>query len=374
MKLSYSSMSSYETCPLQYRYAYVDGIPAQPSPFLSFGSSIHSALEYFYSRRVPVAPALEELLETYEAVWISQGYADPTEEATYREHGREVLRRYYADNAADYHLPAATEQRFSIDVEGVTFTGVIDRLDRMPGGGYEILDYKTNRKLATQAQVDSNLQLTVYYMASREVWGIEPEKLTLYFLLPGRAMSTRRVSADADGVRRQIVNVAERIQAGKFEPRQNPLCDWCDYQSLCPIFRHKRESEQGAADPDIVAAVDEWVALKRKGREVYRRIDELQAIINAYCEENDYRKLYGSDGAAVDRRPQRITAPDEEKIRRILEPLGLWDSVLAVDRDKLTRLVEARRLPPDVEDAILSSREDVRTQYALYLSEPRRRR
>ncbi len=371
MKLSYTSMSTYQTCPLQYRYAYVDGLPSKPSPILSFGSSLHAALERFYRRPVPVAPSLEELLETFQAVWVAEGFANETEEETYRAHGRDVLARFHSDNAASYHLPAATEQRFSIDIEGVTFNGVIDRLDRLPGGGYEIIDYKTNRKLATQAQVDSNLQLTVYYMAAREVWGIEPERLTLYFLLPGRAVSTTRRPDDAEEVRRKIVNTAQRIEAGRFEPRENPLCGWCDFQSMCPIFRHRRESDEGRADPDMVAAVDEWIGLKRKGREVYRRIDQLQAAINAYCEENDYRKLYGSDGAAVDRRPQHITAPDEAKLREILEPLGLWEQVLSVDRDKLSRLIEARTLPPDVEDQVLSSREEVRTQYSLYLNERR---
>jgi hypothetical protein len=57
-------------------------------------------------------------------------------------------------------------------------------------------------------------------------------------------------------------------------------------------------------------------------------------------------------------------------VRAILEPLGLWERVQSVDPKKLSDLVESRKLPPDVEDALLASREEVRTQHALYLREP----
>jgi hypothetical protein len=187
-------------------------------------------------------------------------------------------------------------------------------------------------------------------------------------------MSTSRTPKDVDELRARIATVAERIAAGKFEPRENPLCDWCDYQAMCPIFRHRYEREEGDPTPRMTELVDEWISLKRQGREVYRRIDELVGLINAFCEEHGYRRLYGSDGAAVDRRPQHVTQPDEAALRRVLEPLGLWEHVLSVDTKKLGDLIESRRLAPEVEDAILASREEVRTQYALYLKEPARTR
>ena len=69
-----------------------------------------------------------------------------------------------------------------------------------------------------------------------------------------------------------------------------------------------------------------------------------------------------------------MTAPDPAAIRGILEPMGLWDQVMSVDPKKMSDLIESRRLPPDVEDALLASREDVRTQYSLYLKDPARSR
>jgi RecB family exonuclease len=331
-------------------------------------------LYLFHNRPVPVAPAVEELLEMLEASWVSEGFASESEERTYRDHGRQVLASYHRDNAQDYRIPAALESGFTIEVDGVALSGVIDRMDRIPGGGYEIVDYKTNRRLPPRSRIDQDLQLSIYHLAAREVWGIEPERLTLYYLLPGQRMTTTRTPADVDELRRRIGVVAERIQAGKFDPQQNPLCDWCDFQAMCPLFRHRHEREQGDPAPRMTEIVDEWISLKRQGREVYRRIDDLVPLINAFADEHGYRRLFGSDGSAIDRRPQHVTTPVQDKVRQVLEPLGLWEQVLSVDPTKLNALIGSRTLPPDVEDRLLASREEVRTQHTLYLKEGARSR
>jgi RecB family exonuclease len=374
MRLSYSSINTYELCPAKYRYQYEDRLPVVPSPALAFGDSLHRALHRFHDRPVPVPPPLEELQEILSDVWVTDGYRSEEEEGLYLDHGRQVLAEYHRENAPAYRIPAALEYHFSIEVEGVQIQGTIDRLDRIPGGGYEIIDYKTSRRLPPQAQVDRDLQLSVYHLAAREVWGIEPERLTLYYLLPGQRMSTVRTGDDAEELRRRIAIVAERIEAGKFEPKQNPLCDWCDYQRRCPLYRHRYEREEGDPTPRMTEIVDEWIALKREDWARYRRLEELKVLINAFCEEHGYRRLYGTDGTAIDRRPQHVTAPDAARVRAILEPLGLWEQVLAVDPKRLSDLIESRRLAPDVEDALLASREEVRTQHALYLKEPARAR
>jgi putative RecB family exonuclease len=374
MKLSYSSISTYETCPAKFRFQYEERLPTSRSPALSFGDSLHRALHRFHNRPVPIAPSLPELLEMLDDEWVGEGFRDPEEEHVYLEHGRQVLAQYHRENAGSFRIPAALEFRFHIEIEGVQLSGTIDRMDRIPGGGYEIIDYKTNRRLPPKAVVDQDLQLSLYFLAAKEVWGIEPERLTLYFLLPGQRMSTFRTSAHADELRRRIALVAERIEAGMFEPRQNPLCDWCDYQAMCPLYRHKYEKLEGDPAPRMTERVDEWIVLKREDWERYRRLQDLKALINAFCEEHGYRRLFGSDGSAIDRRPQHITAPDEARVRSILEPLGLWESVISVDPKKLSDLIEQRSLPPAVEEALLASREEVRTQYSLYLKDPARSR
>ena len=68
------------------------------------------------------------------------------------------------------------------------------------------------------------------------------------------------------------------------------------------------------------------------------------------------------------------TAPDQEGLRRALEPLGLHETVLTIDPKALDALIESRTLPPSIEDALLASRETVRTTKALYLKDADRTR
>ena len=371
MRLSYSAISTYETCPAKFRFQYEDRVPRGSSPALAFGDSLHRALHRFHNRPVPVAPSLEELWAMLEDEWVSDGFGEESEERLYRQHGREVLARYHRENADQYRIPAALEFQFRIEVEGIPLQGTIDRMDRLPGGGYEIIDYKTNRRLPPKAVIERDLQLSIYALAAREVWGIEPERLTLYYLLPGERITTTRSNDDIHALRKRIATVAERIAAGKFEPRDNPLCNWCDFQHLCPLYKHKYERQNTPEKVSLV--VDEWIRLKREDRERWKRLEELGATIRAFAEEHGLKRLFGTDGAiSIVERVE--TAPDALAVRAALEPLGLYESVLSIDPKRLAELIESRSLPPDVEDALLASREEVRTTKALYLKETERAR
>ena len=302
-----------------------------------------------------------------EASWVSEGFGDASEEQTYRDHGRQVLSLYHRENVDAYRIPAALEFRFTIEVEGVALSGVIDRMDRIPGGGYEIVDYKTNRRLPPQSRIDQDLQLSIYHMAAREIWGIEPERLTLYYLLPGQRMTTVRTPADVDELVAGSRSSPSGSRPGSSSARQNPLCDWCEYQALCPLFRHRYEKERGRPHPRVTEMVDEWIRLKRETRAAYRRFDRARAADQRLRGRTRVpapvrlgRRGDRSPGAARDR-------ADRGQVRQILEPLGLWEQVLAVDPGRLNALIESRSLSPTSEDALLASREEVRTQHALYL-------
>ena len=46
--LSYSQLSTFTTCPLQYKYRYIVRIPVPPSAALTFGDTIHRTVRAFY--------------------------------------------------------------------------------------------------------------------------------------------------------------------------------------------------------------------------------------------------------------------------------------------------------------------------------------
>ncbi|MFC1620399.1 PD-(D/E)XK nuclease family protein, partial [Candidatus Neomarinimicrobiota bacterium] len=93
LSLSASSIGSYETCPLQYRFSRIDHIPGkEDKPYFTFGRVIHAVLEAYHE------PGGEHhgrpLLELLEEKWESEGFTYPQEEAQYREDAQKLLTAY----------------------------------------------------------------------------------------------------------------------------------------------------------------------------------------------------------------------------------------------------------------------------------------
>lgn len=87
-----------------------------------------------------------------------------------------------------------------------------NRVDRLPSGGIEVIDYKTGHA-SSQKGVDESLQLSIYALACRDAPGLgTPERVTLYFTESATRMSTIRTDADLDAARADIL-----------APRPHPL-------------------------------------------------------------------------------------------------------------------------------------------------------
>lgn len=369
-RLSYSSLSTYERCGLQFKFQYVDRLPPKPSPILAFGNSLHEALRHWYNQPVPVPPPLEELLTFLDEAWDSTSFRHAAEERTYRNHARQVLTQYHERHTADFRIPVALEQRFEIDLGGVRITGIMDRMDRHPDGTYEIIDYKTNRRLPPLDRVQKDFQLSIYYLAAWEVWGIRPDKLTLYFLLPGQPLTSTRTPEDAAATKDRILRAAEQIAAGKFEPNETALCGWCDFRALCPLFAHETRRTQ-EPKPDIDAVVAEWIERKRRSLQDWKRMDELAEIIHAHCEQEGLQRLFGEDGA-ITRYARSDPAFDPAIVRDALPP-DVLARVLRIDDSSVEALLLTEDVPDDLRARIEEARID-RTVWSLRLMQDRKKR
>jgi putative RecB family exonuclease len=295
VRLSFSRIDTYRTCPRQFRYAYLDRLPGVPSPHLSFGSSIHAALEAFYDRKLPACPSEEELLGALYARWDTTGFRDlPREEQlAYYRHAQDVLRRFHRRAAPTYRLPVATEAWFELPIgyEAVV-VGSIDRVDVDDAGDLHVIDYKTNRKAKPRERVAGSLQLAIYALACRHLYGTLPATVALDFVVPGLVVSVTRDELDLDRARQAILDTAAAVRAERYEPVPNRLCDWCDFRAICPAWEGDPEAALGPA----VAELD------RLRRQVRRDVAALRAL------EAGVARL-AAEAAATDDAPLRSRDP-----------------------------------------------------------------
>ncbi len=273
VRLSFSRIESYTNCPAKFRYAYIDRIPGQPSPSLSFGTSIHSVLERFYKQPVQKPPSVEKMLGWLKEEWESEGFegVSRTFQLEWYEHARDVLARFHFREAPNYRLPAATEQWFDLPVDDVAVVvGSIDRVAADDHGALEVIDYKTNKRAKTVEQVRNSLQLAIYAMACEHLYGQLPRFVTLYFVVPGIPVRVPIEDVDLDRARRVIIETAERVRAEAYDPTPTRLCDWCDYRASCPAWEGEGPEVLGEAERQLVT-------LRRRIKRDVRAMRELEA-------------------------------------------------------------------------------------------------
>lgn len=116
----------------------------------------------------------------------------------------------------------------------VVINGSIDRIDRLPSGGIEVIDYKTGRAWG-QKGVDESLQLSIYALACRDALGMgTPDRVTLYFTESALRLSTTRSDEQLDQTRTDVLARVSEMRAGDFGATPGRPCEWRDYARMCP--------------------------------------------------------------------------------------------------------------------------------------------
>jgi DNA helicase-2/ATP-dependent DNA helicase PcrA len=231
--LSYTQVDTYLRCPQMYQYRFVFRLPTRPKPQMQFGRILHEALKDALGsieREKPLTWAMVD--SAYVAAWARERFCAPEQAPSLQDLGRTYLRRAF--DAGDLSKPLLLEQPFSLRVDGLRLTGRIDRVDRHPDGGYEVIDYKTgSAKRAAELQRD--LQLGVYALAAREVFRFDPLSLSYYYLETSERVTVDKPQERLEEDRQTIVKVADGIRAELFVAKPDRMkCGGCDFRQLCP--------------------------------------------------------------------------------------------------------------------------------------------
>lgn len=364
MRLSYSSLDTYQTCSLKYKYREIDKIPEEKSKEAVFGTLIHSAMKFIHEPAL-LPPTVEQAIDFFGKNWKGDLFENELEERAAFVQGVEMIQRYYETNRIAESNPIALESRFSIEI-GTEETGkhiiagVIDRIDRTVDG-YEIIDYKTTKKMPSQDKVDNDLQLSIYLRAFLERYPKEWERLdkitvSLYFLKHGVKLSSTRTKEQLELLDETFLSVIRAIENKEFSPTLSPLCDWCSFQKICPLWKHKFKTETPLPIEKNRAeqAVEEFLALRSEMSADKKRLALLQEEIMSYMEQEEIERVFGSTGI-IGKSVRTSYAYDEAKLRELLSPIGEWENVVKVDGVALKTVLSA--LPEPVRKQAESYRE-----------------
>ena len=383
MRLSYSALDTFKQCPQKYKFQYVDKIPAPKSKEAIFGTLVHSALKYFHEPEHIVSPTEEDLLDFWSSNWAPENFGDPREEAALFAQGVQILKNYYAKNAPQRFTIAALETPFavlvSLDTETHTITGRIDRVDKIDDGSFEVIDYKTSKAMPSQQNVDANLQLATYHIGITNRWPAikdenRPVKTSLYFLKHGEKLSCVKSNEHLEFAKEHIVKMLEQITKAdaqnKFLPQPSPLCSFCAYQKICPVWKHKfRGGKIFFNDQDVHTLINEYLTIDDEIGQKEKRMAEIKETFSQFMDQENMERLFSGDGY-ISRKLQQRFKYDPCLVRDILEPLGRWSDVLKLDETKLKRA--AKDMPSDIRQKIDETRKLDKEYKTFFISKTKK--
>ena len=233
--LSASAIAIYEECPLRFKLEREWNLPRDVSASLHYGAAMHSVLRTFYdAQRFQREVKDDDLLEQFRAQLASAGIADRYQYELYLRQGNEQLKQFLeCARSAPSPEVVETECRFELQVGSAKLAGRVDRVDRTGPDTVAIVDYKTG-KPKSQEDADESLQLSLYALAAREMFGKRAERLIFHNLENNVSICTARNDAQLEEAKLRVQKVAAGIARGEFSPNPKYHCAFCPYRNLCP--------------------------------------------------------------------------------------------------------------------------------------------
>jgi putative RecB family exonuclease len=376
-KYSVSQIQVYLQCPLKYRYRYVDKIPTPEfveTTDTLLWTLVHESLQNLYNNiNIFKIPTKEEFISSYynlrtkkeketaENWWEILNHHTDLSIDDFKRRWEAYLSKYY-----DKHSPfddlqvISTEKLISFQLdEWINFQWYIDRLDKS-WDTFIINDYKTGKNLPSEEEKDQYIeQLTLYWLWIQQKYlkYFKNLKAKLYFLHFDIEDERDITQEKLDEIKNKYLNIIREIEKNKvqyamwskkiFEATQSPLCTWCDYQSICPLFNainSDDEVEWELSDKSITTLVDEFIEISDKISELEKQKEWIKGIFQKYVikkdphdEKSDYLLSGTTQDVKITKSP-KMNVIDKDKFIQKIKDLWLFEEYADISRQNVNNL------------------------------------
>ena len=231
---SVSQFVGYKKCPRLYQYRHVMKIPEKPRYYFDFGSSLHSIAEQL-TRLQKDGKAINEIVaeELLAKFWDPKGYKTKIDEQRDYAEAKTILKTFLEEQAKSKTEIMDIERWFETSIGDIKLRGRIDRIDR-DGSSYTVVDYKTSKKASSLNELKKDMQLLVYALAVKDIYGTGPLKVGNWFLRTNEKVFFEPENKAIEAIQTEITEMAAKIKTAAFEPKKGSWeCKYCDYTCLC---------------------------------------------------------------------------------------------------------------------------------------------
>jgi len=397
MIYSNSRIGAYENCPMQFKYKYIDRIkPEEEFETVEafMGSRVHESMEKLYTYvKMQKEFSLENLLAYYEKLWGKNWSEDVQiikKEFTaedYKNVGKKAITNYYSRyKPFDQERVLGLEKTIQItlkDDNNYRLQGIIDRLSETKDGFYEVHDYKTGGYLPAKKHFEEDRQLAIYQLGvQKEFDDVKEVDLIWHYMAFDKEFKSKRSKRQLNELENEIVIIIDDIEQAKekdyFPATPTKLCDWCEYQDICPAMKHLVKTKEMPVNEYLkepgVNLVNKYAKTKEKldetTKEMEKELDKLKEAIISYAKKEKLEMIAGTDKKLRIQFDQNIKYPgtsDEKRkeLEEIIKQAGKWDEVVSLSLPLLNRsLTEWDKKLADK----IKKYQKVEEKYRLFLS------
>jgi DNA helicase II / ATP-dependent DNA helicase PcrA len=277
--LSVSALNNFVKCPLHFYFNNILKVPSGLSENASFGSAVHTAMEYIYTtihKETKEFAPVEKLIEVFKKdmfirreTFTTEGYHAKV------EYGINILRDFYTEKILGSNTIVSVEYNATAEWKGIPLKGFLDKIE-FNGNDANIVDYKTGKYDGAYAKdcrkepfskgvvtnkggnywrqgAFYNLLLTLdkkntWNPVSSEFVFVEPVK-------PNNEYKTKMFHTtpqDIDLVKEQIEDAWQKIQAHHFYTGcGEEKCDWCNFTKQHGLENLLHEVADHESDTEI---------------------------------------------------------------------------------------------------------------------------
>ncbi len=234
MELSYTMLKSLMACEYSYYLRYVKHVPVQEGSATAYGTAVHQTIKIGYENQLE----RDDWAKIFKKEWLNQTstknlvFNDDQDYLKKFTTGQELVLDYYDKFVKKAKPPKQIEMFFGRDVKvemgGHVLVGVFDQISAKD----IVIDYKTGAK-PTQADLDCDLQFTIYSYAYRQIFGKEEAGLALRHLGTMKDMVTTRTQADFDMLAGEIAKLEKKLKQQEFLRNLSRDCSYCFFLKAC---------------------------------------------------------------------------------------------------------------------------------------------
>jgi len=359
---SFSQIHIYLQCPLSYKFKYVDKIRPEfeENLYLILWTTVHGALQYLYDKinnfHTPLLEELEDyFLKNYKEKIQKIKELDKEDERDFQKRWIMYLQQFYKKYYPFKDIKVIwTEIQLYIDLwDNIKFQWFIDRLDKK-GDSFIITDYKTNKQLPTQDKTYYMEQLTLYALwvtqkywkyFSKIYWNLEYLHFEYQDFWEIKKEDIQKVSDKYKKLSLEIETKKAEYWLwieDVFEPKESPLCKFCEYKEICPLFSHFywKVTDADFSEDTIKAMIDEYINLNEQKKDIDDKMKKNKEILQGFAKKHKLKKLYGKWWYVSLSNMINYNIKDKEKLKEYLEKTNQLDTFLDIDKYKISKAIK----------------------------------